>query len=534
MDLAKSLELQGKRKDALEAYTSAAESFFVAIKATDASNVATRNKLKTLAFQVLDKAEQLKAASVSETSKSDNVSKPPMQKVAAGVEKMTIGPAPSVAFEPHSQTHLFRETSIVNGISYKQWQPIIQTQDFSTPKTFTDPHGLLKLSQKQLYKFGAWKRCSEIASPESINYMMSDIPTTDIIQDTVTDCSFVASLCICAAYENSFRKRLISSCIYPQDLNGHPIFNPSGKYLVKLIHNGSARAVIVDDLLPVSKDGALMCTFTSIPGEYWASIIEKAYMKLMGGYDFPGSNSSIDLYALTGWIPEHIFINSPEFNAQSTWDRFVDGQRFGDCLVTIGTGQMSSEEANKLGLVPTHNYAVLETRRFGDLRLLKVKNPWNHRQWKGRFSYLDQESWTPDLLRAFEYDQLDALKNDNGMFWIDYESVCAYFDSIYLNWNPGLFPHNEMIHADWKLTDLEQKQQTLEATQSIARNPQYALEVNATNAPVWILLTKHTTNTANTDDYIALHVYDNSDGSRVYEAGKPMKMVCQIDSDPRN
>jgi len=52
---------------------------------------------------------------------------------------------------------------------------------------------------------------------------------------------------------------------------------------------------VVDDYLPVSKVGTLMCTFSTNKNELWPSIIEKAYMKLMGGYDFPGSNSGIDL-----------------------------------------------------------------------------------------------------------------------------------------------------------------------------------------------------------------------------------------------
>ena len=141
--------------------------------------------------------------------------------------------------------------------------------------------------------------------------MIRAVSANRITQDLVTDCSFVASLCITAAYEQRFRKQLITKIIYPQDRQGVPLYNPSGKYLIRLHVNGIPRKVLVDDRLPVSRDGRLMTSHTTHPQELWVSLIEKAYMKLNGGYDFPGSNSGIDMFALTGWSTHRAPTRSP-------------------------------------------------------------------------------------------------------------------------------------------------------------------------------------------------------------------------------
>ena len=241
--------------------------------------------------------------------------------------------------------------------------------------------------------------------------------------------------------------RLISCNIYPQDSAQNPIYNPEGKYIVKLYLNGNWRGVEVDDYLPVSQTGNLICAYSN-KGKMWVSLIEKAYLKAHGGYDFPGSNSSRDLFILTGWLPEIIHLK--EYDREKLWQRILMGYTRKDCLITCGTGAIEDEEA--IGLVSGHAYAVLEIMEFGNNRLLLVKNPWGHLSYKGKFSVDDHRSWTPELKKHFGYDNLK--KNDQGIFWIDLDTFCDAYENLYINWNPKLLTYQKSFYDLWKAADM--------------------------------------------------------------------------------
>lgn len=440
----------GNDQDAIDLYTEAVE---LCLKIRDGtSDKALQVKVKKLATQALERAEALKKKMSPKMVAPPQPGNKPVNAAGKVVPPLGFGaftegsdeedsylgtkstvtrarsqkgtPAPSVvnvgqAGYTKEEIDVLRKTSDINGRTYVPFLSVDMKEKFGYPVPFSDKDGKLALSPKQKQQFGKWVRPEDFCDNPQMIYAISSF---SIKQTVVSDCSFVASLAISAQYERRFKKKLITSIVYPQNRNGDPVYNPCGKYMVKLHINGVWRKVIVDDYLPQSQYGELLCSYSNNKNELWVSILEKAYMKVMGGYDFPGSNSNIDLNALTSWIPERISMSKSEaderFDKDKEFKRILDRFHKGHCLVTIATGDISDAEADRAGLVPTHAYAMLDIREVSGKRLLMLKNPWNHLRWKGRFSENDLSNWTPELQKALNYDPKSAQTFDNGRWCV--------------------------------------------------------------------------------------------------------------------
>uniref|UniRef100_A0A5K3FHV0 Calpain catalytic domain-containing protein n=1 Tax=Mesocestoides corti TaxID=53468 RepID=A0A5K3FHV0_MESCO len=503
---------QGNITDAINLYSQAVE---ILLKVRNESTEETfRKKINQLATQALERAESIKK-SCDATSSARSCNVPVANSTKNQDSHKRKGNYTS------DELQVLRITSTINGRAYLPFLDEIDSHErFAFSKPFSDEHGLIALSEKQRSHFVKWVRPSDYISDPTMIIAVSCFP---VRQTCVTDCSFVASIAVAAQYERRFKKRLITNIIYPQKRNGEPVYNPCGKYMVKLHLNGVPRKVIIDDLLPMGQRDELLCSFSTNRNELWVSLLEKAYMKVMGGYDFPGSNSNIDLHALTGWIPERVSIKSngsDDFDADREFRRLATRFHQGHCLVTVATGVLTPEIEQRSGLVPTHAYALLDMQQVNNTRLLLLKNPWSRTRWKGNFSELDSKNWTPELQEKLNYDLNSARYTDNGVFWIDYKSLCHFFDVFYINWNPELFPYTTCVHSQWSSSEGPKKDMY-----SFSNNPQYTLEVQAkSQAPVWILLTRHITNKndfAHNNEFIGVVVYKNIKSRKVYHPNDP-------------
>jgi len=207
-------------------------------------------------------------------------------------------------------------------------------------------------------------------------------------------------------------------------------------------------------------------------------------------------------------------------------------------MITLGTGKLSHKEEKELGLAGEHDYAVLDMKEVGQQRLLLVKNPWcDGMVWKGRVWIPEEdtsgETWTQKLREALP----DSSATKPGTFWMNIEAVVQHFESLYLNWNPGLFKYRQDHHFNWTIP-------TMNNPGSFIHNPQYALKPSK-EGTVWILLSRHfatsehdiaqnksnnLSDTSSVLGFISLYVFSSTSGQRVYLSDDALHRGAFVDS----
>ncbi|KAI8634813.1 PALB protein [Xylariaceae sp. FL1651] len=504
-------------KEALDHAIAAAELYMKAAK--ESTSPKDKKRLNKKCEELVLTAESLKKS----TSVTDSVSE---------TERKLKLPRQARQIPTNEKSLLYRNSRL-HGNTFPPWESDPDPASFhgdtySDPSTFT-------LSHRQRAVFAGWKRPTEIIEVsrpggDRIATIIEATDDHDLVQDITTDCSVVASLCASMKHLQPGPQSILPALMFPvSPENGQPQISANGRYIFRMFFNGCFRKVVIDDRLPASSsERTLYVVDRQNPSLIWPALIEKAYLKIRGGYDFPGSNSGTDLSILTGWIPQQLFLQSDEVDWNATWRRVKKAYDYGDVVITLGTGHLSSDEEETLGLAGEHDYAVLDMIETPESKRLLVKNPWcDGLAWKGIGSATSKAPGDVD-----DY----PVKLKPGSFWISFDDVTQNFESLYLNWNPSLFTQRQDHHFTWQLPEANM-------VGSFAHNPQYSMTAES-NDQTWILLSRHFQDeeldiarkrsttmaaTSNMLGFMSIYIFDNN-GQRVQLSDKSIYRGPFVDS----
>ncbi|KHJ30947.1 putative calpain-like protease ory [Erysiphe necator] len=514
------------RDDALKNAIRATELYMSAIEHTVLKS--EKNRLQNKCRLLLQKAEEIKGSmtwplAIQESSGATQESSGATQESSGATQESSgvILKAPVPTRKLSKNEHLILlEGSRLNGFTFPPWTSEPDDDVFENSiegeKYYTEPVNL-RLSDAQRSIFSGWIRLDrdDPNRPGESSVLISTDRATDLVQDIIADCSVVASLCVISSRASKGHGQLTASVLYPKHKTlSLPKISKNGKYICRLQFNGCFRKVTIDNRLPKSNlNRSLHVTDRNDPQNIWPALIEKAYLKVRGGYDFPGSNSGTDLWIISGWIPEQIFLQSDDIQIEQLWYRIFKAFCYGDVMITLGTGKLTEKEENELGLVGHHDYAILDMKEVSSKRLLLIKNPWCDEKLQGL---------------SFELSETAV-----GTFWMNIESTVQNFEYLYLNWNPGLFRHRQDYHFNWKLPENKN-------SGSFIHNPQYTIRSSQKDS-VWILLSRHfSTDEQNIVDnlqnkisgavgHISLYVFESS-GQKIYTSDYAIHRGAFVDS----
>jgi calpain-7 len=219
---------------------------------------------------------------------------------------------------------------------------------------------------------------------------------------------------------------------------------------------------------------------------------------------------------------------SDDIEPLAFWRRIYNAYAYGDVIMTIGTGRLTKREEQGSGLASEHDYAILHLKEEKGRRLFLIKNPWSDRSsWK-ESEHTDKAS---DAAQGNPASIGQTEDSSPGTFWMELDKVIESFETIYLNWNPGLFSHRQDVHFSWNLT------MDRGSSGSFHRNPQYLVSSSG-DGSLWLLLCRYFHGSAADDKnggqelptgFLSLYAFDNG-GRRAILSDGSLRRTPYVDA----
>lgn len=240
------------------------------------------------------------------------------------------------------------------------------------------------------------------------------ISPLDVQQGALGDCWFLAALAAVAEFPELIKEIFAESS-----------YNEYGVYEISCFKNGLQTQVIIDDLFPCDPTTGEPCYSHTKTNELWVILLEKAWAKLHGSYE-----------QLESGMPHQAIMDlcggpSKYINLQREWTPNLfetlckwDNCGYIMCAGTPGVDDMTKSKARrpKGGIVPGHAYTLLSAKQKGDIKLVKLRNPWGTYEWQGDWSD-ESDLWTPEMKAYFKPDG-DA---EDGTFWMCEDDFRQHF-----------------------------------------------------------------------------------------------------------
>ena len=259
-----------------------------------------------------------------------------------------------------------------------------------------------------------WKRLSEIYVD---NVLFEDnIDLEDIRQGKIGNCYFLSSIAAMTEYPN-----LISQIFKTKEQNAQCYWE------IILFINGKFQIVILDDYIPVIK--GTNDPYFSKPNnkELWVVLLEKAWAKVNGGYANIISGWPSDVFScFTGYATSYLVIN--ENNNVEEISNVIDMYDKANCILCASV-RGDDDKVENMGLIKGHTYTLIgsflvETEKGQKIKLVKLRNPWGYKEWKGDYSD-KSEKW--EEIKSKDKAQLKVNDKDDGSFFMEINDFIQFF-----------------------------------------------------------------------------------------------------------